>query len=99
LLGLADPPTALFAANNRNMIGALRAIKSTQASVAIASFDDFEFADVLNLPVTVVAYEPAEVGREATRLLWDRIANEGSNIPPRRVIVPTRVIDYGITES
>ncbi len=99
LLGLVDPPSALFAANNRNMIGAIRAINVTCASVALAGFDDFELADMLNLPLTVVAYEPAEVGREATRLLWDRMANEGSTISPRRVIVPTRVIDYGLSGS
>jgi LacI family transcriptional regulator len=74
LLALPDPPTALFCANNRNTIGAFRAVNSTGANTALAGFDDFELADMLGLPLTVVAYDPAEVGNQAARLLLDRLA-------------------------
>lgn len=97
LLALPEPPTALFSANNRNMIGAFRAVTATGADVALAGFDDFELADMLGLPLTVVAYDPAEVGRQAARLLLDRMGRgtDAPDAPPRRVVIPTRVVAYG----
>jgi LacI family transcriptional regulator len=95
LLQLPDPPTALFTANNRNTIGAVRAITDTRPGTALAGFDDFELADMLGLPLTVVAYDPAEVGMQAARLLIDRIAHPGDDTPPQRVVVPTTLTHYG----
>jgi len=95
LLSLPDPPTALFAANNRNTIGAFRAVNSMGTNTALAGFDDFELADMLGLPLTVVAYDPAEVGHLAARLLLDRFGGDDTHLPPRRQTVPTSVIEYG----
>lgn len=95
LLDLRDPPTAIFAANNRNTIGAYRAIRTREAATKLAGFDDFELADLLGLPLTVVAYDPRELGREAARLLCDRIENrERRHGAPRRVVIPTSVVEY-----
>jgi LacI family transcriptional regulator len=93
LLDLDDPPTAVFGANNRNTIGAYRAIRARAASVALAGFDDFEFADLLEMPLTVVSYDPGELGRRAAQLLCERVADD-SAAAPRRVLVPTRLISY-----
>lgn len=95
LLAMARPPTALFAANNRNMIGALRAAGNASASIALAGFDDFELADMLDLPLIVVAYDAVGLGREAARLLLDRVDANGADRPARRVTVPTSVVEYG----
>jgi LacI family transcriptional regulator len=97
LLDLPDPPTAIFAANNRNTIGAYRAIRARGADVTLAGFDDFELADLLGLPLTVVAYDPRELGREAARLLCDRINGQkrGESAAPRRVVIPTKIVEYG----
>jgi len=95
LLALPDPPTALFAANNRNTIGAFRAVNSMGTGTALAGFDDFELADMLGLPLTVVAYDPVEVGHLAARLLLDRLSGGEPGTPPRRLTVPTSVIEYG----
>jgi LacI family transcriptional regulator len=95
LLALATPPTALFAANNRNMIGALRAATSTRTHTALAGFDDFELADMLNLPLIVVAYDALDLGRQAGRLLLERVGATGGEMPPRRVVIPTSVVEYG----
>ncbi|MEV0811194.1 LacI family DNA-binding transcriptional regulator [Micromonospora sp. NPDC050200] len=97
LLGLRKPPTALFSANNRNTIGAFRAIRAAGADTALAGFDDFELADTLGLPLTVVSYDAAEIGRQASRVLLSRMldaADGGADAPPRRLIVPTTLIDY-----
>lgn len=95
LLAMPTPPTALFAANNRNMFGALRAASASANPIALAGFDDFELADLLALPLIVVAYDPVELGREAARLLLDRVGAHGAKTPPRRVIIPTSVVEYG----
>lgn len=99
LLALPDPPTALFAANNRNTIGAFRAVNSMGTDTALAGFDDFELADMLGLPLTVVAYDPAEVGQLAARLLLDRFGGDDAHLPPRRRTVPTSVIEYGVRQQ
>jgi len=101
LLGLTEPPDALFCANSRITVGAFRAIRGTGASTMLAGFDDFELADMLGLPLIVVAYEPEELGRQAARLLIDRMGQGrgGAATPPRRVVIPTTVVEYGAVEA
>ncbi len=106
LLALREPPTALFCSNNRNTIGAFRAIRALRSSggpdVALAGFDDFELADALGLPLTLVAYDSDELGRAAARLLATRLnaggpgtATRGRPVPPpRQVVVPTSLVEY-----
>lgn len=96
LLRQRRPPEALFCANNRTTLGAFRATRALGSQVALAGFDDFELADVLGLPLILVAYDPAELGRQAARLLLDRMASTGQDdAAPRRILVPTRVVEYG----
>lgn len=96
LLALDRPPTAFFCANNRNTLGALRAIHlrtgAFDGGPAVAGFDDFELSDLL--PVTVVGYDADEIGRRAAQLLMDRLGRGevDRDIPPRRVVIPTEVI-------
>ncbi len=97
LLALPDPPTALFSANNRNTIGAIRAVNSAGAATELVGFDDFELADMLGLPLTVVAYDPGEVGQRAAGLLTDRLGGPvEESAEARRIVVPTTVIQYGV---
>ncbi|GAA2673764.1 LacI family DNA-binding transcriptional regulator [Streptomyces aculeolatus] len=104
LLALPLPPTALFCSNNRNTIGAFRAIREAGTATALAGFDDFEMADTLGLPLTLVAYDTDELGREAGRLLLARLgertgAGPGTGTvpapPERRTVVPTTLVAYG----
>ena len=97
LLDMSDPPTAIFSANNRNTIGAYRAIRSRGSQIALAGFDDFELADSLNIPLVVVAYDPREMGAQAAQLLRNRIddsSDDGAR-RTRRVVIPTRIVEYG----
>ncbi|WP_307797194.1 LacI family DNA-binding transcriptional regulator [Actinomadura barringtoniae] len=96
LLAVPDPPSAVFTGNNLLTAGALRAIRAARARVALVGFDDFELADLLATPVTVVAHEPADMGRRAAEILARRIRGEGG--PPARVLLPTRLIVRGSGE-
>ncbi len=96
LLALPDPPTALFAGNNRITVGALRALGRDGYRLALVGFDDLELGEMLAVPVTVVAYDPAELGRRAAELLAERLA--GDDGPPQRVVLPTTLIPRGSGE-
>jgi LacI family transcriptional regulator len=96
LLALPAPPTAVFCTNNRNTLGAYRALRHHDANATLAGFDDFDLADVLSVPVLVVDYDPDEIGRRAAQLLGERLARSGTGVlPPRRVVVRTTIIAHG----
>jgi LacI family transcriptional regulator len=95
LLALSDPPTAIFATNNRACIGVLRALRGNGAAgVAVVGFDDFELADMLS--VTVVRHDPRQMGRRAIELLFARLA--GDERPPQRIVLPTELVVRGSGE-
>lgn len=98
LLGRPDPPTALFTAQNLVTIGAVRALRrlGLEQVVALAGFDDFLLADLLSPAVTVVAQDPAAIGRIAARRLFARI--DGDTSPPQMRLVPTALIRRGSGE-
>ena len=77
LLALADRPTALATGNNLATIGAMQAIREAglrvPADLALAGFDDFEWADCFEPRLTVIAQPCQEIGRRAAALLADRI--------------------------
>jgi LacI family transcriptional regulator len=94
LLELSDPPSAIFATNNRACIGALHALQAMDGHTALVGFDDFELANLLG--VTVVQHDPHEMGRRAAKLLFARLA--GDERPPRRIVLPTELIVRGSAE-
>nr|WP_204286734.1 LacI family DNA-binding transcriptional regulator [Microbispora amethystogenes] len=109
LLRAADPPTALLTGNGRTTVETLRALASITGSatgafvegvrpglggLALVGFDDFELADLLG--VTVVAQDPARLGRTAADLLFLRLA--GDDGPVTRFELPTRLIPRGSGE-
>jgi LacI family transcriptional regulator len=98
LLGVADPPTAVFAAQNVLAIGAFRALRQLgrRADVALVGFDDFPLADLLDPGVTVVAQDPLAIGRLAAEILFSRL--DGDRGPSRTYVMPTRLIERGSGE-
>ena len=98
LLTRADPPTALFTAQNLVTIGVARGLRrlGREHEVALVGFDDFPLADLLTPGITVVAQDPTTIGRLAATVLFDRIA--GNTSPPATHIVPTELIRRGSGE-
>ncbi len=89
LLDLADPPTAVVAGNNMMLSGVLHECRRRGVRVgsqlAVVGYDEVEWADLLDPPVTTVAQPIAEMGRTAVRLLLDRIADPGRAAVTKRL--------------
>jgi LacI family transcriptional regulator len=98
LLSSAHPPTAIFTGQNLLTIGAYRALRKRkqQNNIALVGFDDFELADMLEPGVTVMAQDPAAMGRAAAEILFRRI--DGDRSASIHKVVPTRVITRGSGE-
>jgi LacI family transcriptional regulator len=96
LLALPDPPTAVFAGNNRLTVGVVRALRRDDRSVAVVGFDDFELADTLDPPVTVVAQDASLLGRTAAELVFSRL--DGESGPARHVTLEAALIVRGSGE-
>jgi LacI family transcriptional regulator len=76
--------TALFTTNNRMTVGALGALR-TSPGVALVGFDDFELADRLTPPVTVLTNDAYALGTTAAEVLFARIA--GDRRQPQRTVL------------
>jgi LacI family transcriptional regulator len=96
LLSMDHPPTGVFTTNNRASIGVLRALRGRESTFALVGFDDFELAEMLPVPVTVVKHDPAEMGRAGAELLFGRL--NGDERPPQRIVLPTRLVPRGSGE-
>jgi LacI family transcriptional regulator, galactose operon repressor len=98
LLRAANPPTALFTAQNLITIGALHALRELGRvdRTALVGFDDVELADLLQPAVTVVAQDPALMGRTAADILFRRL--DGDDSPPEHVVIDVELIARGSGE-
>ena len=96
LLGGPSPATALITGNNRITVAVLRALAGRPARPALIGFDDFELADLLDPPVSVIASDPGVLGRAAAELLFARL--DGDDAPPRRIVLPVRLVPRGSGE-
>jgi LacI family transcriptional regulator len=89
-------PTALFCADNRHTVGALHALRDAGRPVAIVGFDDFELAELLPVPVTVVRFDAAALGTIAARLAYSRV--DGDDGLPSREVVGCELVARGSGE-
>ena len=98
MLGSPDPPTAILSGQNYFTIGAIKALRAhgLQHGVALIGFDDFALADLLEPAVTVVAHDPAELGRTAAELLFRRLDGDAS--PSQQIVSPFAIISRGSGE-
>lgn len=92
MLDRPEPPTAIFSGQNYFTIGAIKALRARglQRDVAIIGYDDFALADMLDPSVTVIAHDPAEIGRAAAELLFRRL--DGDSSPSQHLVCPFEVV-------
>jgi LacI family transcriptional regulator len=94
-LNMTPRSTAIFAANNFIAMGALRALKEQNwrvpEDIALVTFDDIPFPFSIEPFLTVAAQPAREIGKQAVRLLIQRIKGE-SREPIQEVLLPVEVI-------
>jgi LacI family transcriptional regulator len=94
LLKVTDPPTALVSANNSMTIGAMHAVRelglTVPGDVALVGFDDFEWSDLFQPRLTVIAQPMQAIGAQAVRLLLARLDDPGR--PPQSVRLQTTFV-------
>jgi DNA-binding LacI/PurR family transcriptional regulator len=85
---------AIFCANDNEAEGALEVIRRSGRlvpdDVALAGFDDLEFAAHLDPPLTTMRQDVRQLGAEATDVLFQLINDPLGG--PRRVILPTELV-------
>lgn len=91
-------PEAIFTSQNLVTIGVVEALhqRDLQHAIALVGFDDVPMAAVLQPGITVMAQDPAALGRTAAQRLFDRMAGDDS--PPAVYTIPTRLIIRGSGE-
>ncbi|MEU2347810.1 LacI family DNA-binding transcriptional regulator [Modestobacter sp. NPDC049651] len=93
-----SPVTAVVTGNNVASTALLRHLHGRPGRrPAHVGFDELDLADLLDPPLTTVAQDAAGIGRAAVDLLFERIADPA--LPPRRVVVPTRLTVRGSSPS
>jgi DNA-binding LacI/PurR family transcriptional regulator len=94
LLGLAEPPTAVFVASDTMATGALQAARELGVSVpddlALVSFDDLPVASLIVPSLTTVHQPLHDLGAAAAELLLKRL--DQPEAPPEQVWLPTTLV-------
>jgi len=82
LLGGPDPPTAIIGGSDLLALATMRVVRDlglrVPDDVAVAGFDDFDFAALVDPPLTTVAVPGYEMGRAAATMLIDRLGGRQS---------------------
>lgn len=95
LLHLRQPPTAVVTSSDTLALGALKAARDKGARVprdlALVSFDDPPFGELLDPPVTALRRNDREMGELAASLLLHALEN-GATGPPTEVRLPAELV-------
>lgn len=87
--------TSLFAANSYMALGCLRALKKNNLKVprdvAMVSFDNFDFVEVTDPPLTTLRSMESKIGIAAARCLLRKIERQDLGKKTVEIIIPTRL--------
>lgn len=94
LLSGPNPPTAIIAAGSDIFHGALKAVRllglDIPSDISFVGSDDLLLSEIYGPPITVIDRDMVEVGRQAARMLLDRL--NGLSTPHKRVLLPSTVV-------
>ncbi|HDJ33990.1 MAG TPA: LacI family transcriptional regulator [Bacteroidetes bacterium] len=95
VLDLPDPPDAIFAINDLTAAGAMKVIKERglriPEDIAIVGFTNGQIAHLTDPPLTSVEQHGYDMGREAARMLLDRLTRPDTDYLPKIKILKTRL--------
>jgi|SRR5579884_394498 len=81
LLALRNPPTAIMATSDLLAAGVIQAVKqqglSVPDNIAVTGFDDFNFSELLEPPLTTARVPAYAMGQLAAQVLIDSLGGEG----------------------
>jgi LacI family transcriptional regulator len=94
LLDRADRPTAVFAANDMQAVGVMKAARALALRIpddfALVGGDDIELAEFLEVPLTTFHQQAREIGSLGAQILLDRLRGEFAE--PRRIVLKPELI-------
>jgi LacI family transcriptional regulator len=95
LVGRADRPDAIFAANDLVAVGLLQALVMSGSlrvpdDVALIGFDDIDFASAAVVPLSSIRQPRHEIGATALRILREEAAEP--DLPPRRIVFQPELV-------
>jgi LacI family fructose operon transcriptional repressor len=97
ILDAGEPPDALVTANSLLAAGALQAIRERKLTIpddiALVTFDETTWASLVQPAITLIAQPTYEMGKTATELLLQRLADPGR--PTRHVILTGQLLVRG----
>jgi LacI family transcriptional regulator len=100
LLNLADPPTAIFAANDEQALGVFAAAQQqglhVPADLSVVGFDDVPMSQWVSPPLTTVRQPIVELAGLATRRLLAQVDGT-ADLPDGRTELSTTLIIRGST--
>lgn len=95
LLGLSEPPDAIFGVNDQVAIGAMKVIRdrglSIPGDIAIAGFDDSPISAYISPSLTSVGRPGRKIGLEAGRIFLDSIDSETAR-KTEHIVLPSLLV-------
>ena len=96
LVGLVEPPTAVFCYNDMTAIGLISAARRAGLSVpedlAVVGFDDIPLAVHVYPPLTTIAQPQRDMGRQAMNMALALMAVDDSTTPFSDIVVKGRLV-------
>lgn len=100
LLNREERPTAIFALSNTIMLGAIKAIREAELTIpgdiSIVAFDNNIYMDYLTPAITRVGQPTEEMGKLATKLLFECISS-GNRCTTQIELKPSLIIRGSVT--
>ncbi len=97
LMGLQEPPTAIFALSDEAAAGALYALNELKidvpGQVSLAAFGDITHSKEIWPGISTVKYPLEQIVEKSVRMLIELV--EGHQPEERQVIFPTKIIERG----
>jgi DNA-binding LacI/PurR family transcriptional regulator len=89
------PPSAILSISNMMTLGVLLALRKLDLGVpddvSLVGIDDFDFAEIMNPPPTVIRVPVPEMAERAIAILLDEIASKRKPSAVRQVFSPTLI--------
>ncbi len=95
-IGMAEPPTAIFAANDHMALGTYQAVveegKEVPEDIAIVGFNDIEFTAMKGIELTTVGQKKYEMGSLSVETLVERIEGRKTDLPKEIILKPELIV-------